>query len=340
MRAEVVINTLFKNSIDGCINLITIIFCLIVMVQSNFTLMLYAFLATSVFIVFISRIIKWRLVYERSSIHVKGQLQAITFSILRNLELIKASSLSDYVLNKRQQVFDKNFMQNDQVNCLDIASQLLPSLFHHLITLIILCMGCQFISLGKMTVGQLIQFMAIYLIFDAAISKIVMSIKSFQDANIIYTRLADILSYKRDVRFEQGNRQPGDEDVVFDCHDVTFFYNQHSNPVINKINLKVMLNQHVALVGKTGSGKSTLARLLCGLYSPHSGFIQLFGNSVQSYSAVNMADFMGLLLLTAKFPLTLGMLFTIRTNQASKLPCHWTLLLIPYLKAFYQQDNI
>ncbi|QTX02806.1 ABC-type cobalt transport system ATP-binding protein [Candidatus Phytoplasma luffae] len=63
--------------------------------------------------------------------------------------------------------------------------------------------------------------------------------------------------------------------------DVTFSYNKKSNPVFEKINLKIdSQNDFIALIGKIGSGKSTLVQLMNGLLTPNEGCVDVFGNKI------------------------------------------------------------
>ena len=58
--------------------------------------------------------------------------------------------------------------------------------------------------------------------------------------------------------------------------NVDFTYNQ-TKTVLNQLNLTIEAGQTIALVGTTGSGKSTIIQLLCRLYQPSSGTIEVDG---------------------------------------------------------------
>ncbi|MGH2449092.1 MAG: ATP-binding cassette domain-containing protein, partial [Chloroflexota bacterium] len=64
-------------------------------------------------------------------------------------------------------------------------------------------------------------------------------------------------------------------DISF--RDVSFAYNSSSHPVLDGLDLTIPAGSSLAIVGQNGAGKTTLAKLLCRLYDPQSGSIQVDG---------------------------------------------------------------
>ena len=60
--------------------------------------------------------------------------------------------------------------------------------------------------------------------------------------------------------------------------DVTFAYPASPDrPVLNRLSLEIPAGSSLAIVGQNGAGKTTLAKLLCRLYDPQSGAIEVDG---------------------------------------------------------------
>jgi ATP-binding cassette, subfamily B, bacterial len=59
--------------------------------------------------------------------------------------------------------------------------------------------------------------------------------------------------------------------------DVTFTYPRMDEPVLEGLDLTIPAGSSLAIVGQNGAGKTTLAKLLCRLYDPQGGAIEVDG---------------------------------------------------------------
>jgi ABC-type multidrug transport system fused ATPase/permease subunit len=66
--------------------------------------------------------------------------------------------------------------------------------------------------------------------------------------------------------------------------DVTFAYPAASGPpVLEHLNLTIPAGSSLAIVGQNGAGKTTIAKLLCRLYDPQSGAIEVDGVDIREF---------------------------------------------------------
>jgi ATP-binding cassette, subfamily B, bacterial len=83
---------------------------------------------------------------------------------------------------------------------------------------------------------------------------------------------------------EQGTRSaagmPASE-IRF--RDVTFAYPTANEPVLAGFDLTIPAGSSLAIVGQNGAGKTTLAKLLCRLYDPQKGAIEVDGIDVRTF---------------------------------------------------------
>jgi len=63
--------------------------------------------------------------------------------------------------------------------------------------------------------------------------------------------------------------------------DVTFAYPSSSRPVLDGFDVTIPAGTSLAIVGQNGAGKTTLAKLLCRLYDPQTGAIEIDGSDVR-----------------------------------------------------------
>jgi ATP-binding cassette subfamily B protein len=64
--------------------------------------------------------------------------------------------------------------------------------------------------------------------------------------------------------------------------DVTFAYPNASEPVLAGFDLTIPAGSSLAIVGANGAGKTTIAKLLCRLYDPQSGAIEVDGADLRA----------------------------------------------------------
>jgi ATP-binding cassette, subfamily B, bacterial len=65
--------------------------------------------------------------------------------------------------------------------------------------------------------------------------------------------------------------------------DLSFAYPTSSEPVLCDLNLTIPAGTSLAIVGQNGAGKTTLAKLLCRLYDPQSGAIEVDGADLRDF---------------------------------------------------------
>jgi ABC-type multidrug transport system fused ATPase/permease subunit len=65
--------------------------------------------------------------------------------------------------------------------------------------------------------------------------------------------------------------------------DLTFAYPRATLPVLEHLDLTIPAGSSLAIVGQNGAGKTTLVKLLCRLYDPQSGAIEIDGTDVRDF---------------------------------------------------------
>ena len=63
---------------------------------------------------------------------------------------------------------------------------------------------------------------------------------------------------------------------------VTFAYPQATEPVLRDFDLTIPAGSSLAIVGQNGAGKTTMAKLLCRLYDPQNGVIEVDGKDIRT----------------------------------------------------------
>jgi ATP-binding cassette subfamily B protein len=64
--------------------------------------------------------------------------------------------------------------------------------------------------------------------------------------------------------------------------NVTFAYPHATEPVLSDFDLTIPAGSSLAIVGQNGAGKTTIAKLLCRLYDPQQGAIEVDGTDIRA----------------------------------------------------------
>ncbi len=75
---------------------------------------------------------------------------------------------------------------------------------------------------------------------------------------------------------------PPDQPLAINFRELTFCYPSAEAPILENFNLEIPAGQVAALLGVNGAGKSTLFKLLCRLYDPSDGSVEIGGLDIRS----------------------------------------------------------
>lgn len=226
--------------------------------------------------ILVSRRLRW---IWRNIQEMTGQLGALLQENLSGARVVRAFSREDYesavFASKARDLADENVLASK----LQASNAPLMNFIFALITGAILWVGGREVAEGRLTPGELAQFV-FYLILLAFPVRIVgFVITLFSRAASSGERIFEILDAESPVQEKPGAvelpRVRGH--VVF--RGVSFRYDS-SVPTLDDINFEINPGQVVALLGATGSGKTTIVHLIPRFYDVSQGSITIDGMNV------------------------------------------------------------
>ncbi|MCA0314403.1 MAG: ATP-binding cassette domain-containing protein [Candidatus Melainabacteria bacterium] len=157
----------------------------------------------------------------------------------------------------------------------------------------VLAIGGWLVINRQLTLGQLVAAELIVLTVLSALEKIIRSCDVFYD---LLTGL-DKVGHITDLPVERRGgidmpEQEGGMSVA--CYDVRFSYGGERSEVLSGLNLGIASGEKASLVGASGAGKTTLAWLLCGIYEPSHGTVELGGFDLRDVSLPSFRRRVGL----------------------------------------------
>lgn len=102
-----------------------------------------------------------------------------------------------------------------------------------------------------------------------------------QESYAAASRIFDIMDTKSDVAETSSPAELKDFSSGIEFKNVTFRFNENEKIVLDDINLKIMKNERLAIVGLSGVGKSTLVDLLPRFYDVTSGAILIDSTNIR-----------------------------------------------------------
>jgi ABC-type multidrug transport system fused ATPase/permease subunit len=154
-------------------------------------------------------------------------------------------------------------------------------------TVVILWYGGHQVVAGKMTVGEITQFILLMGLMMMPIRRLGMMVNLFSRMASAGQRILEILDAESDVKEKPNAIKLGKITGQVSFQNVSFSYNNMS-PALKNVNFEVRPGQLVALLGQSGSGKSTIANLLARFYDVTEGKILVDGIDIRDVTLASL----------------------------------------------------
>jgi NHLM bacteriocin system ABC transporter peptidase/ATP-binding protein len=262
------------------LSLATSVLFLIVMLAINLTLALVVLPITLVNILALRVVAHYRATAAQRLMKDRSQLMGATVGIVRSIETIKAGGLEQDSFGRWAGFHAKTLATSRDLDRAAAALSVVPPLLTGLGIAALLGVGGMQVMAGRISVGDLVAFLALAAAFADPIGRILGMATALQEIKGGVASIRDVLAYAPDPKFlrdEDTERWPARLQGAVTLSGVTFGYNSQEPALIVDFDLAVKPGRRVALVGASGSGKSTLGRLISGLYAPWSGRIEIDG---------------------------------------------------------------
>jgi NHLM bacteriocin system ABC transporter peptidase/ATP-binding protein len=217
---------------------------------------------------------------NRKLLREKGKLTGTGLWGLEMIESLKATASEADLFGRwsGQQAKVVNLRQDLERSYLPLET--VPPLLAAIATALILGLGGLRVIEGELSLGSLVAFQALALLFMAPAQRLVNLGSRLQLAEGEMAYLDDVFQAEPAVDLDEDpdvGERGGLLSGRLAIRGVGFAYGRFDPLAVENIHLTLEPGRSVAVVGVTGSGKSTLAKLVAGLYQPSSGEILFDG---------------------------------------------------------------
>ncbi len=240
----------------------------------------------------LSKIIRKVKKLSKANQETNANMTARLSEIFHNIEVIKTSNgeiLETQAFQKENEMFFKLGLKNIAVA--EISSPLMELLGSLAIALVIYLGGLEVIR-GHISVGAFFSFITALFMLYTPFKRLVRIASNFQEAFVAGERIAEILG--RTPAISDGTQTLQEPIRTIEFKDVNLAYEQSNQHALQNINLRLAINQIVAIQGKSGSGKSSLINLILRLYEPSFGDILINGMPIESLQQKSLRDHIGI----------------------------------------------
>lgn len=200
---------------------------------------------------------------------------------------IKASNLQMKQVSEYQKYLGDYCESNRKwMNLWILSNRILPRLKDEFIMKISLYfLGGLLIGQGKLTIGSLLVFITYYEMLRENINNFAIKDAQLLEALPHLERVSEEYKMSKLLIRECSNDSYDSNKLELFLDDISFKYSEESEWIIEKLTLKLVEGDMVAITGKSGIGKSTLIKIIAGIEPPNKGVVYFNGIDIGKVSA-------------------------------------------------------
>jgi ATP-binding cassette subfamily B protein/subfamily B ATP-binding cassette protein MsbA len=197
------------------------------------------------------------------------------------IRMVHAFGREDFEVSQFHQRAQESLQANLRLTLTNVNSALVIGTLIALGTAAMYYLGSLHVLRGTLTLGSLLVFSAYLLMLYQPLESLTYTAWAMEGATAGARRCFEVLDRTDDVVDAPGAKEISETSGALGFENVSFAYGPQ-RPVLQDINLSILPNQIVALVGGTGAGKSTLLSLVPRFYDPNSGTVTLDGHDLRT----------------------------------------------------------
>lgn len=166
--------------------------------------------------------------------------------------------------------------------------------FTTIVQVLVIVTGVFLIANKSVTATDLVTFMLYISVLTEPINTLINFTEQFQNGYTGFERFREIMDIVPDITDKKGAKPLVVKKGEIEFKDVSFKYEDATEEVLSKVDLKVPAGAYYALVGSSGAGKTTLCSLIPRFYDVTSGSIKIDGEDVRDVTLKSLRSNIGI----------------------------------------------
>ena len=223
-----------------------------------------------------------------------GDLSGQIAESLQGIRLVKIFNCEEKELDKMLRAGEN--LLSVQKNSFQTVGKLHGGVdfFSNIVNLTIIILGGALISLGAMTISDLVAFLLYMMLCMRPVFQLMMLTEVYQRGMAGVERYRELMNLPESNELSAERVAKLDSASAIEFSHVSFGY-ENNPPLFNDFNLSIAAGEHVGIVGMTGGGKTTLCELLLGMYDLDGGKISIDGRDIKTVKTDSLRREVGMI---------------------------------------------
>lgn len=278
------------------LNIFTLIASLVIMSYINLKLCIVTIAPTFLFVLTFYLLGNSIEKIEKKILEINGQIFFSLKEIFSLNDFIKSYSIQDLFLKKlilKLKLYKKETLRYAKYSSINLSSEYLLT---GIPLLILIIYGCNLIINNELSLGGFIAFMTYLSLFFSPIMNLSSNWIAYKSTLPAIDRIKEIY----DLEYEEiGKSELFLSEGIIEFKNVHFSYENKAD-VLKDFN-QIFYPGINYLIGDNGSGKSTILKLICKLYSPQEGLIEIDNQNIENISSKSLSKNVGIVFSNSYF---------------------------------------
>ncbi|HEU4876657.1 MAG TPA: type I secretion system permease/ATPase, partial [Sphingomicrobium sp.] len=208
---------------------------------------------------------------------------SVLIESIAGIETLKAARAEGQMLGKWRRYASMSATTQERMRRLTAVAVNLASIAQQLMSVGLVIGGFYLFNEGKITMGAIIAIVMLAGRAMAPMGQFAFLVTRAKQATTTLASLQNMMEASDERHAAARSIVPEVRSGHIDLEKASFRYPGASRDSLSDIDLKIAPGERIGIIGRVASGKSTLGRVLCGLYAPTDGVMNVDGTDSRQF---------------------------------------------------------